>query len=148
MPTSPQPKVESLRQSLKTCCLWMTGGTCYQGRFFLTCLFTSPRALASLYQSQLPEVRRVHSVLLLKIRRELSGFLIEVEAEGSMVWRWSHHQLEAAIRKRYFKSVSNVRYFHTILAEFFLGRWAGGVEKPFEFTQHQRQKFENNCYLS
>ena len=111
------------------------------GEVFLTYLSTSPRALASLYQSQLPEVRRVRSVLLLKIRRELSGFLIEVEAEGSMVWRWSHHQLEAAIRKRYFKSVSNVRYFHTILAEFFLGRWAGGVEKPFEFTQHQRQKF-------
>jgi hypothetical protein len=97
--------------------------------------------LASLYQSHLPELRRVHSILLLKIRREIQWFLLEVEAEGSKVWRWSHRQLEAATRQRYFTSPSDTQHFHTTLAEFFLGRWAGGKEKPFDYTQHQRQKF-------
>lgn len=100
------------------------------------------RVLSSLYQSQLPDVRRVHSVLLLKLRKEIGWFLVDVEAEGSRVWRWSHRQLEEATRRRYLSYPDTVRYLHTCLAELFLGTWAAGKEKPFEFTQHQRQKFD------
>ena len=97
--------------------------------------------LSSLYQSQLPEVRRVHAILLLKIRREIQWFLLEVEADGCRVWRWAHKQLEVATRQRYFTRPSDNCHLHNCLSEFFLGRWAGGKEKPFDYTQHQRQKF-------
>ena len=101
-----------------------------------------PRVLASIFQSQLPEVRRVHGSLLLKIRCQVQVFLMEVEADGCKVWRWAHQQFEAATRERYFSSQDTVRHLHTCLADFFLGKWAGGREKPFNYTQHQRQKFD------
>ena len=41
---------------------------------------------------------------------------------------------------RYFKSEEDVIYFHSMMSDFFLGKWGGGTPKPFKFTEIQKHR--------
>ncbi len=32
-------------------------------------------------------------------------------------------------------------YFHSMMSDFFLGKWGGGTPKPFKFTEIQKHRF-------
>ena len=42
---------------------------------------------------------------------------------------------------RYFKSDEDIIYFHSMMSDFFLGKWGGGTPKPFKFTEIQKHRF-------
>ncbi|XP_047484728.1 uncharacterized protein LOC125036301 [Penaeus chinensis] len=47
---------------------------------------------------------------------------------------------EAAI-KRYFTNQNMAQYFYSMIADYFLGTWGGGIPKPFKYTEIQRHRF-------
>ena len=79
--------------------------------------------LNKIYEDQIPEVRRVPAILVMKIKKEILSLLECIEADGAHVFRledcphqidslnvrWSHSQLRAATLTRYFSVPDTVR---------------------------------------
>jgi hypothetical protein len=42
---------------------------------------------------------------------------------------------------RYFKTETDVFYFHSMMSDFFLGKYGGGIPKQFKFTEIQKHRF-------
>ncbi|CAG5115605.1 unnamed protein product [Candidula unifasciata] len=97
--------------------------------------------LNDIYQYHLPPVRRIPPLLWTRIRNDLPGYLSEREADGVSVVGWYHRQFIDAAKERYFKNLFFVKELHSNMAEYFLGTYGGGIPKPFEYSELQRQRF-------
>jgi len=71
----------------------------------------------------------------------MPNYFIEREADGVNVIDWYHRQFDEVSRERYFRNVNHMADLHSKLADYFLGIWGGGVAKPFDYTELQRQRF-------
>lgn len=98
------------------------------------------KVLDDVYQYHLPPVRRIPPLLWTRIRNDLPNYLSEREADGVNVMNWYHRQFRDAARERYFKNVNMAVYFHSSIADYYLGIWGGGIPKPFKFTEIQRHR--------
>ena len=47
------------------------------------------------------------------------------------VINWYHKQFKMAAKARYFVSDDDILYFHSYMADYFLGTYGGGINKPF-----------------
>ncbi|XP_014210635.1 NACHT and WD repeat domain-containing protein 2 [Copidosoma floridanum] len=99
------------------------------------------KVLDDVYQYHLPPVRRIPPLLWTRIRNDLPNYLSEREADGVSVMNWYHRQFRDAARERYFKNMNLATYFHSMIADYYLGIWGGGKPKPFKFTEIQRHRF-------
>lgn len=97
--------------------------------------------LDDVYQYHMPPVRRIPPLLWTRIRRDLPNYLSEREADGVSVLNWYHRQFRDAAIERYFIKPELVTYFHSSIAEYFMGTWGGGTPKPFKYTEIQRYRF-------
>ncbi|PRD35569.1 UNVERIFIED_CONTAM: NACHT and WD repeat domain-containing protein 2 [Trichonephila clavipes] len=97
--------------------------------------------LDDVYQYHMPPVRRIPPLLWTRIRRDLPNYLSEREADGVSVLNWYHRQFRDAAIERYFVKQEQIEYFHSSIAEYFLGTWGGGKPKPFKYTEIQRYRF-------
>jgi hypothetical protein len=57
------------------------------------------------------------------------------------VINWYHRQFRDAARDRYFKTDADTNYFHSMMSDFFLGKYGGGAPKAFKFTEIQKHRF-------
>lgn len=128
-------------------------------------LSLNDKVLQDVYQYWLPPVRRLPSILWARIRGDLGAYLMEREAAGSSVLYWYHRQFIQVARERYLTakasptsqpsisrfsaeevtqgSLSETGVFlHELIADYFLGTWAEGAKKPFQFTEKQRVAFD------
>ncbi|GAB0097357.1 NACHT domain-containing protein [Sergentomyia squamirostris] len=99
------------------------------------------RVLDDVFQYHLPPVRRIPPLLWTRIRNDLPNYLSEREADGVSVMNWYHRQFRDTARERYFKNMNMAMYFHSSIADYYLGIWGGGNPKPFKFTEIQRHRF-------
>ncbi|XP_018333645.1 NACHT and WD repeat domain-containing protein 2 [Agrilus planipennis] len=99
------------------------------------------KVLDDVYQYHLPPVRRIPPLLWTRIRNDLPNYLSEREADGVSVMNWYHRQFRDTARERYFKNINMAYYFHSSIADYYLGIWGGGKPKPFRFTEIQRHRF-------
>ncbi|XP_063218680.1 NACHT and WD repeat domain-containing protein 2 [Bacillus rossius redtenbacheri] len=99
------------------------------------------KVLDDVYQYHLPPVRRIPPLLWTRIRNDLPNYLSEREADGVSVMNWYHRQFRDAAKERYFKNMNMATYFHSSIADYFLGIWGGGNPKPFKYTEIQRHRF-------
>lgn len=99
------------------------------------------RVLDDVYQYHLPPVRRIPPLLWTRIRNDLPNYLSEREADGVSVMNWYHRQFRDTAKERYFKNMNMAIYFHSMIADYYLGTWGGGNPKPFKFTEIQRHRF-------
>ena len=124
-----------------------------------------------IFQYHLPPVRRIPPLLWTRVRSDLPGYLSDSEADGVSVINWYHRcvekgtppweklfyyllvtfplysksfdrQFKDAARDRYFKTDADTNYFHSMMSDFFLGKWGGGTPKPFKFTEIQKHRFQ------
>ena len=54
---------------------------------------------------------------------------------------WYHKQFKMAAKARYFVRNDDYLYFHSYMADYFLGTYGGGVVKPFRYTEVQKHMF-------
>ena len=95
--------------------------------------------LNDVFQYWLPPVRRIPPLLIPRLQDELSSYIMQREANGTVVIYWYHMQFIEAARKRYLSDTSHRLYIHGCLAHYFLGTWGGGRPKPFKYSQKQIQ---------
>lgn len=98
------------------------------------------KVLDDVYQYHLPPVRRIPPLLWTRIRNDLPNYLSEREADGVSVLNWYHRQFRDTARERYFKNMNMAMYFHSMIADYYLGIWGGGKPKPFKYTEIQRHR--------
>lgn len=99
------------------------------------------KVLDDVYQYHMPPVRRIPPLLWTRIRNDLPNYLSEREADGVSVMNWYHRQFRDAAKERYFKNMNMALYFHSMIADYYLGIWGGGNPKPFKYTEIQRHRF-------
>lgn len=85
--------------------------------------------LNDVYQYWTPPLRRLPPLLWIRIRSDIGDYLIERGADDARVVYWYHRQ---------FIEVATLRYLglskeeiHSMLAEFFSGKWSNGAAKPY-----------------
>ena len=79
------------------------------------------QVLDDIYQYHLPPNRRIPPLLWTRVRSDLPGYLADCEADGVCVINWYHKQFKIAAKQRYFISKEEVLYFHSYMADYFLG---------------------------
>ena len=99
------------------------------------------KVLNDVYQYHLPPVRRIPPLLWTRIRNDLPNYFAEREADGVNVIFWYHRQFIEASKERYFRNLNFLQETHSLIADYFQGIWGGGVKKPFEYSELQRQRF-------
>ncbi|KAF2357626.1 P-loop containing nucleoside triphosphate hydrolase [Trinorchestia longiramus] len=99
------------------------------------------KVLDDVYQYHMPPVRRIPPLLWTRISSDLPGYLADCEADGVSVMNWYHRQFKEAAVKRYFNNQNMAIYIHSMIADYFLGIWGGGVPKPFKYTEIQKHRF-------
>uniref|UniRef100_A0A0K0EPQ8 NACHT domain-containing protein n=1 Tax=Strongyloides stercoralis TaxID=6248 RepID=A0A0K0EPQ8_STRER len=99
------------------------------------------KVLDDIYQYHLPPVRRIPPLLWSRIRADLPGYLSERAADDIIVLNWYHEQFRSAAMERYFKNLNHLQQTHSSMADYFLGIYGGGVQKAFQFTDLQKQRF-------
>ncbi|XP_065054750.1 NACHT domain- and WD repeat-containing protein 1-like isoform X2 [Rhopilema esculentum] len=88
--------------------------------------------LEDVYQYWVPPVRRIPPLLWLRMKHDLSSYLVDRGADESRVVTWYHRQFKEAAVERYLSDKEETRRIHKAISEYFLGRWANGNQKPFE----------------
>ena len=97
--------------------------------------------LNDVYQYWTPPVRRVPPLLWIRVKTDLGSYIVSRGADGVLVNNWYHRQFIETARERYIKPENEAK-IHAILAEYFLGRWSGGILKPF--TSKQGDSYEKD----
>ena len=99
------------------------------------------KVLDDIYQYHLPPTRRIPPLLWTRVRSDLPGYLADSEADGVCVINYYHKQFKQAAKKRYFLDDTDYLYFHSYMADYFLGTYGGGILKPFRYTEIQKHTF-------
>ncbi|XP_002733539.1 uncharacterized protein LOC100377670, partial [Saccoglossus kowalevskii] len=87
--------------------------------------------LNDVYQYWTPPIRRLPPLLWVRIRAELSDYLVDRGADGVRVVYWYHRQFIEAANDRYMSDTNTTMNLHSNMADYFLGRWSKGVKKPY-----------------
>ena len=58
-----------------------------------------------------------------------------------------HKQFKMAATARYFVTKEEYLYFHSYMADYFLGTYGGGVCKPFRYTEVEYMKIGNKSII-
>lgn len=99
------------------------------------------KVLDDIYQYHLPPTRRIPPLLWTRVRSDLPGYLADSEADGVCVINYYHKQFKRAAKRRYFLDDTDYLYFHSYMADYFLGTYGGGILKPFRYTEIQKHTF-------
>ena len=101
------------------------------------------KVLDDIYQYHLPPTRRIPPLLWTRVRSDLPGYLADSEADGVCVINYYHKQFKQAAKKRYFRDDTDYLYFHSYMADYFLG---GDREKMmrylFVFSRDVRRRYK------
>ena len=95
--------------------------------------------LNDVFQHWLPPIRRIPPLLLPRLHDELSSYIMQREANGTIVFYWYHRQFIFVARERFLSNTAHKFYIHGLLAHYFLGTWGGGHCKPFNYSTKQLQ---------
>lgn len=95
--------------------------------------------LNDVFQHWLPPIRRIPPLLLPRLRDALTSYIMQREANGTIVFYWYHRQFIFVARERYLANRAHRLYVHGTLAHYFLGTWGGGQCKPFKYSEKQLQ---------
>ncbi len=120
--------------------------------------------LSDVFEFHVPPVRRLPSILWARIRHDLEEYIVEREADAAKVIAWYHRQFKEASNERYHPCTEKAQAHACgypivnekgderrmnfpdrgeiirIFYEYFFGTWAGGMEKPFHYTEGQQKK--------
>ncbi|XP_043919383.1 NACHT and WD repeat domain-containing protein 2 [Protopterus annectens] len=74
---------------------------------------------------------RIPYICIARLKDELSGYLIERQVKHVTLLVWANRHLDAIAQKMYLSNEDEVLEMHSVIADYFLGIWAGGRKKPF-----------------
>ncbi|XP_061189796.1 NACHT and WD repeat domain-containing protein 2-like [Saccostrea echinata] len=96
--------------------------------------------LTEVFKFQLPPVRRIPSLLWVRLKYDVQKYIVDKEVDETRVTFWYHRQFIEASQERYLKNAAFAAEIHSNLADYFLGKWYN-VPKPFKYTAEQVKKY-------
>lgn len=96
--------------------------------------------LTEVFKFQLPPVRRIPSLLWVRLKYDVQKYIVDKEIDETRVTFWYHRQFIEASQERYLKDGNFSAEIHSNLADYFLGKWFN-VPKPFRYTAEQAKKY-------
>ncbi|XP_048092638.1 NACHT and WD repeat domain-containing protein 2 isoform X1 [Alosa alosa] len=94
--------------------------------------------------SNLKNPLRVSYDLIARLREELDGYLIERQVRNVTLMVWANRHLHLIALKLYLSNEEDVHQMHSLLAEYFLGAWAGGRKKIFHCDNNHFAHFSHH----
>lgn len=85
--------------------------------------------LNDVYQYWTPPLRRIPPLLWVRIKSDLSSYIVSRGVDGLLLNTWYHRQFFETATQRYLQPDA-ASIIHEQIADYFEGRWAG-VRKPF-----------------
>ncbi len=95
--------------------------------------------LNDVYQYWTPPLRKIPPLLWVRLKTDLGSYIVSRGANGVLVNQWYHRQFIETARERYLQADVAVK-LHETLADYFVGKWSGGVCKPFTDKQGERNE--------
>ena len=95
--------------------------------------------LTSVFQIHVPPLRRIPPLLWVRIRHDISQYLVDKEVDEVRVFFWYHRQFIETARKRYLSDAGFKAEIHSLMADYYLGKWFR-VKKPFKYTAEQMKR--------
>ncbi|KAJ7373573.1 hypothetical protein OS493_011178 [Desmophyllum pertusum] len=83
-------------------------------------------------------VVRLPNLLWARIRHDIDEFLAERKADGKTVIAWYHRQFWEAAQAQYFSDPEERQSRHSLLSEYFQGKWGGGCKKRITLTRRKK----------
>ena len=90
--------------------------------------------LNDVYQYWTPPFRRIPPLLWIRIKSDLETYVVSRGVDGLLVNTWYHRQFFETAKERYLQPES-ANVIHGHISDYFQGKWAGGVRKPFVSKQ-------------
>lgn len=89
--------------------------------------------LNSIFTFWEPPLRCIPPNVLPRIYHVIKGYLVERETDEATVLFWYHQQFIEVAKERYLSDTRHTYYIHSIMADYFLGKWGGMKSKPFQY---------------
>lgn len=99
------------------------------------------------YQFWTPPLRRLPPLLLARIRFALAEYLVERGSDSVRVLMWYHRQFIEAAQDRYCADEALRKEMHGIVAEYYLGVWAGECSNCCFLFSKAEYRFELFFYI-
>ncbi|KAK3582783.1 hypothetical protein CHS0354_035720 [Potamilus streckersoni] len=99
--------------------------------------------LTAVFEIHVPPFRRIPPLLWVRIRHDISQYLVDKEVDTVRVFFWYHRQFFEASEARYLKNADFSKGIHSLMADYYLGIWHG-VKKPFTYSRLQMTKLGLN----
>ncbi|XP_068761739.1 NACHT domain- and WD repeat-containing protein 1-like [Montipora capricornis] len=93
-------------------------------------------------------VIRLPSLLWARIRQDIDEFLTERQADGKTVIAWYHRQFWETAQTCYLSDPQEKQFRHSLLSEYFEGKWAGGRKKHITLTRRKKTIPESDRQVS
>ncbi|XP_060582877.1 NACHT and WD repeat domain-containing protein 2-like [Ruditapes philippinarum] len=95
--------------------------------------------LTNVFQIHVPPLRRIPPLLWVRIRHDISQYLVDKEVDEVRSFFWYHRQFFETAERRYLSDEKLKEEIHSLMADYYLGKWVG-VEKPFRYTPEQMKR--------
>ncbi|XP_064630208.1 NACHT domain- and WD repeat-containing protein 1-like isoform X2 [Lineus longissimus] len=87
--------------------------------------------LNDIYQYSAPPYRRLPPLIWVRVHADLKEYLTERGADGATVQQWYHREFGEVAEERYLRKKEIREKLHVTMADYFLGKWANSIKKPF-----------------
>ncbi|XP_045162803.2 NACHT and WD repeat domain-containing protein 2-like [Mercenaria mercenaria] len=95
--------------------------------------------LTNVFQIHIPPLRRIPPLLWVRIRHDISQYLVDKEVDEVRSFFWYHRQFFETAEKCYLSEEKFKQEIHSLMADYYLGKWVG-VKKPFRYTPQQMKR--------
>ncbi|KAL3862492.1 hypothetical protein ACJMK2_008453 [Sinanodonta woodiana] len=92
--------------------------------------------LNAVFEIHIPPFRRIPPILWVRIRHDISQYLVDKEVNEVRTFFWYHQQFFEASETRYMKNADFSKEIHSLMTDYYLGIWHG-VKKPFTYSPLQ-----------
>ncbi|XP_072900105.1 NACHT and WD repeat domain-containing protein 2-like [Hemitrygon akajei] len=89
-------------------------------------------------QDAMPVSLKVPYYTLARLREDLRGFLVERPHNGVKMLFWANRHFPLVIKRCYLQNWDTVQQMHSVMVEYFYGRWSNGRAKPFSVSLLQQ----------
>lgn len=99
--------------------------------------------LSNVFRIHVPPIIRIPPLLLVRLRHDVSSYLVDREVDDITVFYWYHRQFIEAAQARYLSDDKFEDQIHSLLADYFMGAWYDKT-KPFTYTPQQMKKYQKS----
>ena len=92
--------------------------------------------LDAVYIGWSPAVRRIPTILWLRLRNDISCDLVERHADETLAIYWCNKYFHQVAQSRYLGERTEREYIHGVMSEYYEGVWCGMKRKPFTSGEH------------